>query len=43
MKMLMAVLLIRTIINLVERDKNKTVNKKERINRVMHPAEFEIR
>ena len=43
MKMILAVLVVRVIISMFEKDKNVTGNKNESRNRVIHPAEFEIR
>jgi hypothetical protein len=43
MKMILVVLLVRGIISMVEKNKNVTNNKNESRNRIIHPAEFEIR
>jgi len=43
MKLIMAVLVIRVIISMFEKNKNDTGSKNESRNRIIHPAEFEIR
>lgn len=43
MKMIMAVLMVRVIISIFEKDKKETVEKNENRRRIIHPAEFEIR
>jgi len=43
MKMLLVVLVVRTIISMVEKNKAVTDLKNENRGRVIHPAEFEIR
>jgi uncharacterized membrane protein len=43
MKMIIVVLIVRAIISMVEKNKNKDAQKTESRNRVIHPAEFEIR
>jgi len=43
MKLIMAVLMIRVIISMFEKNKNVTVEKNENRSRIIHPAEFEIR
>lgn len=43
MKMILAVLVVRAIISMFEKNKNVTGNKNESRNKIIHPAEFEIR
>jgi hypothetical protein len=43
MKLIMAVLMVRFIISIFEKDKKVTGEKNESRKRVIHPAEFEIR
>jgi hypothetical protein len=43
MKMIIAVLVVRAIIGMVEKNKNVTKEKNESRNKIIHPAEFEIR
>jgi energy-converting hydrogenase Eha subunit H len=43
MKMILVVLIVRAIISMVEKNKEVTDAKNESRNRVIHPAEFEIR
>ncbi len=43
MKLIVAVLMVRVIISMFEKDKNETVEKTGNRNRIIHPAEFEIR
>ena len=43
MKMILVVLMVRVIISMVEKNKEVTDAKNESRNRVIHPAEFEIR
>ncbi len=43
MQLIIAVLLVRFIISLVEKDKIEQANQSKISNRVVHPAEFEIR
>lgn len=43
MKMLLVVLVVRVIIGMVEKNKAVTEQKNESRERVMHPAEFQIR
>jgi hypothetical protein len=43
MKMILAVLVVRAIIGMFEKNKNVTGNKNESRNKIIHPAEFEIR
>ena len=43
MKMILVVLIVRAIISMVEKNKNVTSNKNESRNKIIHPAEFEIR
>jgi energy-converting hydrogenase Eha subunit H len=43
MKLILAVLMVRIIISMVEKNKNVTEDKTKSRNRIIHPAEFEIR
>lgn len=43
MKMLLVVLVVRAIIGMAEKNKEVTEVKNENRNRVIHPAEFQIR
>jgi hypothetical protein len=43
MKMILVVLVVRAIISMVEKNKNVTDNKNESRNRIIHPAEFQVR
>jgi energy-converting hydrogenase Eha subunit H len=43
MKMILVVLMVRAIISMAEKNKNVTEPKKESRNKIIHPAEFEIR
>jgi len=43
MKLIIAVLMVRVIISMFEKDKKITVEKNETRSRIIHPAEFEIR
>jgi len=43
MKMIIAVLIVKAIISIAEKNKEVTDKKNESRNRVIHPAEFEIR
>jgi energy-converting hydrogenase Eha subunit H len=43
MKMILVVLIVRAIISIAEKNKEVTEVKNESRNRVIHPAEFEIR
>jgi hypothetical protein len=43
MKMILIVLLVRGIISMVEKNKNVTDNKNESRNKIIHPAEFQVR
>lgn len=43
MKMLLVVLVVRAIIGMVEKNKEVTEVENENRNRVIHPAEFQIR
>ena len=43
MKMILAVLVVRAIINMFEKNKNVTDNKNESRNKIIHAAEFENR
>ena len=43
MKMILVVLVVRAIISMVEKNKNVTETKSESRNKIIHPAEFEIR
>lgn len=43
MKLIIAVLMVRAIISMFEKNKKGTIKKNEKGNRIIHPAEFEIR
>ena len=43
MKLIMAVLMVRVIINIFEKNKKETVQKNKNRTRIIHPAEFEVR
>jgi hypothetical protein len=43
MKMLLVVLVVRVIISMIEKNKDVTEVKNESRNRIIHPAEFQIR
>ena len=43
MKMILVVLVVRVIISMLEKNKNVTDNKNESRDKIIHPAEFEIR
>ena len=43
MKMILVVLVVRAVISMVEKNKNVTEEKNESRNKIIHPAEFEIR
>lgn len=43
MKMIVAVLVVKLIISMFEKNKNVTKDVNKNNNRVIHPAEFEIR
>ena len=43
MKMILAVLVARAIIGMVEKNKNVTKDENESRNKIIYPAEFEIR
>ncbi len=43
MKMIIAVLVVRAIINMIEKNKSVTEEKNESRKKIIHPTEFEIR
>ncbi len=43
MKMIMAVLIVRLIISIFEKDKKVTAEKNDDRKKIIHPAEFEVR
>ena len=43
MKMIIAVLAVRAIINMIEKNKSVTEEKNESRKKIIHPTEFEIR
>ena len=43
MKMILVVLVVKSVISMLEKNKNVTENKNESRNKIIHPAEFEIR
>jgi hypothetical protein len=43
MKMILAVLVVGAIISMVEKNKNVTGNKNKSRNKIIHPAEFQVR
>lgn len=43
MKMILVVLVVRAIIGMIEKNKKVTEAKNESRNKIIHPAEFEIR
>jgi energy-converting hydrogenase Eha subunit H len=43
MKMILLVLVVRTIISMVEKNKNITEEKNESRYKIIHPAEFQVR
>jgi hypothetical protein len=43
MKLIIAVLMVRAIISIFEKDKKVTAEKNDTRKRIIHPAEFELR
>ena len=43
MKMILVVLIVKAVISMIEKNKNVTHHKNESRNKIIHPAEFEIR